>query len=67
MVVRQWLERGAGSGGRYGLCWIVLVFGPASASPKRQTGKEKLITLQVPIYFYFPSLEAGISLLPHLL
>lgn len=69
LVVRQWLERGARSGGRHGVRWIVLVFGPASAhatGPKGQTGKEKLITLQVPIYF--PPLEVtGISLLPHLL
>ena len=69
LVVRQWLERGARSGGRYGVCWIVLVFGPPSAratGPKGKTGKEKLITLQVPIYF--PPLEVtGISLLLHFL
>jgi hypothetical protein len=57
MVVRQWLERGARSGGRYGVYRIVLVFGPASpraAGPKGSAGEEKLR-----YQFIFPPLEAG--------
>jgi hypothetical protein len=41
------VERGARSGGRYGVCRIILVFGPASSGasgPKGSTGEEKLIT-----------------------
>jgi len=38
MVVRQWMERAAGSGGSYGICRIILVFGSASAGTTGPNG-----------------------------
>jgi len=55
VVVRQWLERAARSGGSYGVCRIILVFisaGAGTSGAKRQTGKDRLISHAFGYQFY---------------